>query len=440
MTKTSSSDPVGPTVDDIPDIISTKLSDPDESQWPAEGEVKLYSGETWTASGNNIRTLNIKNYRPNVRHFIGDSFNNQARLVLFNLPKNTVMTLSENFTSLKPDENIASLRGQNRTIELIGKGKAVWFDLKDVDMSGLVSGFYYRKVSMDFGAIELFTGTQFQSKRLVLFLCEWTPGTIFNLVDSPFHSIESVRWKAMTDVQSVTLYNKKEGNENNYANIDGGTKKDRIDNLRSETSFGSEIGGFSWKQTEPLYQVVEPFTLQIPSNSSRKKVFTTIATGTNKSPEKQSVKVSLRAGFRNNITVVTTDTHLVDISAKYEAKWGFSYMGFEASSGYTLSMQYQYTYDKDETTEKTDDIMVEITEDVNIPANSTYDCRLSIEYLMFPETHFTTKATRWYKEPLPKTEFDQANQLYKREEIITGVVSGGFHANQSMKMESTPIP
>ncbi|MEZ2250785.1 hypothetical protein [Microcoleus sp.] len=307
-------------------------------------------------------------------------------------------------------------------------------------MDNSVSAFYYRKISMDFGAVELFTEKGYKNSRLVLFLCEWPTGSIFSLDGSPFNkNIQSARWQALSDLQSVTLYEDGQGNGKSYANMNGGTKKNKTDNLASETSFGNQIGSFKWEQAEPVYQVVEPCVIQIPSQSSNKKVLTTVATGTNKSAEKQSVKVSLRDTLSNKITVVTTDTHLVDISAKYETKWGFSYMGFDANSGYTLSLQYQYTYQKVKTEEKIEEMMIEITEEVNIPANSTYQCRLSIEYLMFPETNFTTKAMRWYKEPLPGTIFDPANELYKRKEIITGVVSGGFHANQSMNMESNPI-
>lgn len=135
-----------------------------------------------------------------------------ATWVAFNLPVGVVMTLIDNNTPVESGHLVWELRNCGRCIDLVGTGQTEAVDLTQCNMNDCVSSFFWRKVDLAQGAIELFDDVNFQGNRSTLFLGEWPMGTAVSLENWWLRGrVSSVRWHMLDDRQTVALFSNTDG-------------------------------------------------------------------------------------------------------------------------------------------------------------------------------------------------------------------------------------
>jgi len=129
------------------------------------GTAMLFADDNW---GSESATLRTADYPESVRHlFDGTPMQYQATVIAFNLPVGTVMTLMDGI--VPPND----LRFCGRFVDLVGTGKTEAVNLMTLNVNHRLSGFFWRKVNLDRGAIELFADTNFHGDRTTIFLGQW---------------------------------------------------------------------------------------------------------------------------------------------------------------------------------------------------------------------------------------------------------------------------
>ena len=76
---------------------------------------------------------------------------------------------------------------------------------------------------------------------------------------------------------------------------------------------------------------------------------------------------------------------------------------------------------------------------MKVPPNSRYVATLTVQMGDLPPTQFTTNAVRWYDVPVSGGVKDPANNdWYKRNEKVTGTVSGGLAGQSTASVMTEP--
>jgi hypothetical protein len=398
----------------------------------ASGVVALYKDNNW--SSQNIE-LRLSEYESGMRHTVPNALFDSATYVAFNLPVGTVMTLMDNIASVEQTFTVANLRQCGRCVDLVGTGKTEAVNLVAVNMNDCVSSFFWRKVDLDLGAIELFEDDNFQGGRSTLFLSEWNTGTVYSLSEWWLQDkISSIRWKMLKDRQTAQFFDNADGSGSNYSNVKGYGDIKEIASLR-DIRLNDCISSFRWDEINPKKEVIAPFEVKSSTGSDAISLTSTV-NGTNKTSLSQPVTVSLNDTESQTVTVSTTDTFATGIKASFSQK--FSAVGNEKS--WSVEVSFSYTRTQQKTTSQTQTIGLSLSEVINAPPNTNYSATLEVTIGKIPATVFSTTATRWYDQPVTGGEVDPSNNgWYKRVEPITVTISGGLVANTSVKIEATPI-
>lgn len=399
------------------------------------GVVALFADRSWSSAR---LDLNINDYVANRRQRLPNYMIDNANWVAWNLPIGTVMT----FTDHVPDQPSisASLAYAGGTFDLVGNGEtrsgALWAN----HMEDKPAAFWWREVDLWQGAVQFFANPSFWGNFCTIFLCEWPRDTPNNMNDWFLNdSITAVRWQALTDRQTVTLYQHPDGGGNRYDNIKGWGSFKEIANL-NDYGFDDQATSFSWTSANPKKEIIAP--IKLPSGAGTNSTsLTTHNTGDNRTDLAQTTVVTLKVEEAQTLTVETSDSHHVGMSVKITQTARAGAEGI-ATSETTVEVGFTYDFTTTKTVTRTTSktIAVEFQQTFNVPPQKHFDANVTASLGAVPPTEYQTKATRWYDYAVPNGVRDpENNNWYKREEMITFRIGGSLASQINWHMDATPL-
>ncbi|TGO91179.1 hypothetical protein BPOR_0036g00090 [Botrytis porri] len=319
----------------------------------------------------------------------------------------TVMTL---LADIKTSGPIPDLGDAGTCIDLVGTGRTEAVDLIQVGLHDQISMFFWRKVDLNMGAIELFEDLDFR-----------------------------VRWKTLQDRQTATLYNAADGTGTSYDNIKGwGTMKE-IARL-SDVRLNDVVSSFKWQSVNPVKEVIKPFNVTA-SNSSDEGGLTSRVDGTNDTPKPQAITVTLRNSTTQPVTVETSDKRVTGITTSLTQTASVGVEGVaSASTQWSVAVNYSYERTETSSTSQTKTVELSVAQTVNAPPKTSYIATLLVIIGTIPTTEYTTTAERWYKDPVAGSKADpQNNGWYKRVEDVRLTLTGSLACRTKVDMKATPL-
>ena len=402
------------------------------------GVVRLYHDDSFTGASFEIDT---RDYRADERHSIaGSSIQDRATYVAFNLPIGTVMTLMDNFVPAGQG-GVADLRYCGRTVDLVGTGRVESVNLVQRDMNDCVSAFFYRKVDMNMGCIELYDHDDFRGNCVKIFLSEWPSGTVHSVSDWHIQDrISSMRWNTLEDRISVSLFDNDDGSGDNYNNIAGWNRTKEIRNLDT-VGFSDRMSSFRWEGIAPRREVIAEFRLPVNLNSEDGQPLQQTIDGDNDSPTELTTQVQLTNNEAQTLTVAVTDTFVTGVTTTVTQSyaWG-SDIGGKISGSLSVAMKFEHTNSTTRTTSTTKAIGLNVTQTVVIPKYSHYEATLMVRTGRLRPGTYQTDATRWYDRPVPGGVQDpENNNWYRRQERVTFTLQGGLASSLHVRTKATPL-
>jgi len=411
----------------------TKPPSPSSAPPPqASGKVTFYADGNW---GSTSCTVDIREYRANIRTLL-PSLRDGATWVAFNLPVGTVMTLTDNDVQPQAGRPVWDLYGVGRCIDLVGTGQTVGVNLIECNMNDCVSSFYFRTVNLNLGAIELFDDWDYKGGRTTIFLSDWPPGKVHSLLNWWISDrASSARWQTLNDRQTVSLYDNTDASGRSYDNIKGWGETKQIPKL-GDVSFSDCISAFRWDGLVPKKEVIEKFTLDIALDPANTTDLQHVDSGTNKSTASQQRTVTLRKKSAQSVTVTSTETHVAGVKVTADTE----YTAGPAKGKLSVELSYEYTNSSEKSETVTNELDLEVSDQITVPPNTNWTCTLVVQLGNVPPTAFTTKAVRWYDQPVNGGTEDPANNnWFKRTEDVTGTIRGGLRGAFKSHFEATPI-
>ncbi|KAG9192677.1 hypothetical protein G6011_11411 [Alternaria panax] len=182
-------------------------------------------------------------YPEKERHRFEQRLFDSASWVAFNLPVGTVLTFMDNLPSRPDSGEYADLSDAGRTVNLIGTGRTEGVDLDQLQMNDKISQFFWRKVDLNRGAIEIFDDQDFKNNHVTIFLSEAT----------------SLRWLTL-ECEPVKLYDNWDGKGGSFNRVAGGNDTRQINKLQ-DSGFNDRISAFRWASVKPVDEVIQPITI-----------------------------------------------------------------------------------------------------------------------------------------------------------------------------------
>ncbi|KAF5877185.1 uncharacterized protein Bfra_001548 [Botrytis fragariae] len=300
---------------------------------------------------------------------------------------------------------IPDLADASTCIDLVGTGKTEAADLIQVGLNDQVSMFFWRKVDLNMGAIEVFEDSDFKGRRSTIFFSEW-PANV----------------KTLQDRQTAILYDAADGTGISYDNIKGwGTTKE-IARL-SDVHLNDVVSSFKWQSVNPVKEVIKPFNVTA-SNSSDEGGLTSHVDGTNDTSQPQAVTVTLRNSTTQIVTVETSDKRVTGIITSLTQTASVRVEGIASAS----------------TQCQTKTVELSVAQTVNAPARTSYVATLLVIIGTIPTTEYSTTAERWYKDPVTGSKADpQNNGWYKRVEDVRLTLTGSLACRTKVNIKATPF-
>jgi hypothetical protein len=401
------------------------------------GYVIFFNDNNWTSQN---QSISINDYRPNKRHTLASWVFDETTFIAFNLPVGTVVTLMDNVQAVPDGQPVADLSDCGKCVDLVGTGKTESADICPVGMNDCVSAFFWRKVDLSLGAIELFEDLDFRGNRITLFLCEWASGVVHDFSRWWMQDqATSVKWCTLQDRQTATLYENSDGSGNQFNDIQGWGNIKSIHQL-GDFRFNDMASAFRWDPINPVKEIIAPFTIN-SGDGAGSTGLTSVVTGTNRSSLAQPVTLQLNNSTAQTVTVTTTDTHVVGISSTFSLEATTGVVGVASSkTAWSVTLNYNYTHTDTKSTSTTSTVALSITQVVNAPPNTSYKATLLVNIGQIPPTVYHTTAQRWYDVPMTGGVADPSNQdWYKRTEPVTVTVAGSLASNTAVDIEATPL-
>ena len=335
------------------------------------GTVTLFRDNHWSPDSNNQLVLSTDDYLERVRHSIaGTNMQDAATWVAFNLPVGTVVTLMDNATPADDGIQPWDLRDCGRCVDLVGTGTTVAVDLVACNMNDCVSAFFWRKVNLDVGAIELFDDDDFKGNRTTLFLSEWPYGKAHS-IDRWWLAgrVSSARWKSLQDTQSAGLFSTADGTTGTrYQNIFAWARNKEIASLSREF-FNDSMRGFQWQGLEPRKESIP--VISISPNLQDPESISDVHTVNNLASElPQKVTLAVKNTDAQTLTVTVTNTHVVGLKVTATATYGSPGI---ASGSLAIELSYTYTHTDTTQTTSTHTIELDVTQEYTVPKRSRYE-------------------------------------------------------------------
>ncbi|TGO30047.1 hypothetical protein BPAE_0008g00390 [Botrytis paeoniae] len=399
------------------------------------GSISLFTDPNCSGTRTDIC---LEDYAINQRHAITSAQLDATTVVLYNLPHGTVVTL----IGARPDDpvNIADYKNCDCVVDLVGYNHTKLCTLPETGLNDDLSMFFWRKVDLRMGVVELFCRSDFTHARVNLWLCEWEPGVVHSLEGWDINDdASSARWRTLLDRQSVILYQYSDGTGKTYNNIKGWGGIKQISDF-SDVDFNDTASAWKWEAANPIKEIIAPFTITSTASSSSVGL-TSVVDGTNDSDQVQPVVVTLNNTKEQTVTVQTSDQHVVGVSSTFSTTATEGVEGVASDSAtWSVSLNYSYTHTDTVTRSDTQTVGLNISQTINAPPHTTYVATLLVTIGRLPPTEYHTTAQRWYTSPVTGSEVDPANNnWYKRVEDVKVTIDGSLACHTSTNIKTTPL-
>lgn len=355
----------------------------------------------------------------------GTWMDNLPSWAAFNLPVDVVVTLTEHPV---PRDNVVNVAGCGRTVDLVGTGETQGVNLMLCGFNDTMSAWFWRKVDLDLGAIELYEHPGYTGSRTVIFLSDWSSGKIHSMGGWFMDNLSSsAKWHTLDDRVTCTIW-KDEGSGDRKVLAEFNKTRQLDDLYRG--GLNDMISYFDWRGLPPKKEVIKPFQIPLVVDMSNAKSFTATSSHENETELEQSFEVKLEWSAVESLTVSTTDSHRVGFSmtSTYTAEAGLEGLGKVTSS---LSMTLSYDYTNTQTTEKStaQTTSTTLTKTFRAAPHKSTVGTVTVRVGTVPPTSFETTARRWYDMPLSGSQLDPNQKgWYVRDEIVKGTLEGGLRA------------
>jgi hypothetical protein len=396
----------------------------------SSGQIRVFKDDNWQSPN---FTITLSNYPENSRNYVGDSWNDTATYVAFNLPVGMVCTLMDNLISLKDGQNPADWSDCGRTFDLVGKGYTQYVNLCNVNLNDCFSAFTWRWVNLDMGFVEVFDDCNFGGNRSVIFLSEWPAGQTVSISRWWLQDrISSMRWPSLTfggaGVASVYWADNTDGSGNPYYDC----SCSNTSNQAGLVPFNDCFSSFKWTRIQWDSQQFEPFKISFDQGT----LSATTQTFTKSNPFDTDLSVTQNLGATSTGSVAYTisksksSTSTVESSVTSEV--GEEGVG-KVSATYTFSFSQTESKEESTTTLNESSIQNNCSITYTIPAKSApVSITLTAYFATLTNSTHQVKVTRWYTIPVVGSVQDGKNAsgaiLYKRVETDTVMISATLNA------------
>ncbi len=374
-------------------------------------------------------TFKLSDYRPKeVQSISGTFLNDQATLVVCNLPKGVVLTLMEHLVN----PGCPSLKGAGRTYDIIGTGGEQTVKLFELGLNDAVSAFFWRSVDLKKGTVTFFEHNNYTGVRQTIFLSEWDLGASHNLDGWFSHDRASgVKWTDVPYNTYVNLFEHVGAGGRKFANIKAGSGQFDL----ASAGFNDMLSSFYINRLKPkeeqiLDVVITDVAMTERSDSSLKS--TGSVNGSNTSA---TINCSYTNQVIESTEISVTDSHSVGGAIEYTYEWQQPVGG---SWALKISFNYNYSRSETKTANKQKSIALSVGESYTVPPNSAW----KFDWLATSgqaNLTYTTNVKRWYEEQVPHSEMDQAKNLYLVVEQLTGTFKGSMHLDTRSSFTTTPL-
>lgn len=408
------------------------------------GTVVLFKDDNWNSAS---LTLDINDYASGQRQSLkGSKLHDAATWIAFNLPEGTVMTLSNNLMMDAPNGNVADLKGLGQVVDLVGTGRTEAVDLKQVKMNDMISMFFWRKVDLSVGALELYQDVNFKGNRTVIFLSEWPRDTVVSM-DGWYiadNRLSSAKWSTLPETQTAKLFEKRDASGQTYANIKGWGSFKELASFKT-VSFNDTASAFSWSALAPMKEIIDPVQIDLDPYAQGGQSLSNYINGTNHSSTSTQANIQINESDAETVTVTVTNTVTTGAQVTFTYSTSVKTPAIapapEVSTTFTMALQISlsYTHTTTTTNTSTKTQAVQVSQNFTVPPNSDYQAWLTVQMGQIPATTYTTTAQRWYVDQLPNSVLDPSTGWYKRTETIRFNLSAGVACSQNFRIESRPL-
>ncbi|TGO81227.1 hypothetical protein BPOR_1260g00020 [Botrytis porri] len=271
------------------------------------------------------------------------------------------------------NEQVGNLESGGHCIDLVGTGKTETCHFANIGMNDTTSNFFWRRVDLNMGAIEIFA-----DPNLAGIAQRYGLG-----IDS---LASSLRWRTLSDRQYASLYNTWDGTGDAYNNIKGWGNIKEIANL-SDVKLNDEIA-------VPKKEIIVPFNISA-SNADSQTNLTDESSGINKSDIDQLLEVTLDNSTSQTITVESSDQHVVGVDTSFSQTMSAGVEGVAPSSTpWAVQLSYSYINTATKSNSVTKTIILNVKQSVNRPARSYYRATLLVLLGQLRAAEYETTAER----------------------------------------------
>lgn len=253
----------------------------------------------------------------------------------------------------------------------------------------------------------------------MIFLADWAQGVTHSVANWYIAKrASSANWSTIPEGTTAALYSNTNATGATYNNIKGWGSFKQLDDLRS-VGFADVMNAFSWKGIAPVKESIAQPKIDLTPYIQQATAFTAVASRDNNSPVEQQQTISCSRSQAETMTLEVTDTVATgtQITYTYSVEAG---LFVNVSWSLAIQLSFEYTRSTSKSTSKTTTTDIGVSQNFNVPATSHFDASLVVQMATLPPgTAFTTTATRWYTDPLPRATLDPSNNnWYKRVETI----------------------
>jgi hypothetical protein len=415
------------------------------------GNIGLFADPAW---GGDAFWFNTSEYLEKVQASLsGTQLQDRCTWVVFELRVGTVVTLLQSVTAPVPGQPY-NFAHAGSCVDLIGNGKVQTVDLSQVYANDCISAFVWRRVDLKAGVFQLFDGASWNGFGNTFFLAEWPANTVHNLQGWTVCDKAASIYFGGLGVGAVTLYDGATGNDQSAGfsgwlrGIDGSPILGA--NL-VDRGFEDRAASWKWAPLPPVYQVVDPFSVNgtFSIDDSLSVMLNSSGSNTGGSTVQQTTKFTYTISQTATVTVTNTSTETYTQTAGFTFGQSFGIVNI-ASVTYEFTLNVGFSEEFTETVTETDTtiqtLASELDQVITVPENSNWTAKLLLQYAKVPPTSFTTTAAYYYQHPVPGSVLDPVmaaqlgyDILYVLRATITGYVSAGLSVNAVSTVITTPI-
>lgn len=402
---------------------------------PVLGEFILFEHPNYTGR---TRKFAVKDFVAGVVHsFSGTDLQDRASAVRWCLSPGQVVTLTDH----NRQPRLPDLSEVGRTVDLIGDGTVCGKNLDNQDASDCLSAFFWRHVDLSRGRVIFYKDGSYKNFQQTIFIAEWAVNKAHNISKWAIHDrMSSVQWVDLDPRVIVELYDHTNGGGSSYRNIMRRAEPGVVEGIPSLGTYGMQDKVSSFKIVEQLPVVEEIDAIEFDRRQFPRRSVTIDSKGSVQGTAAASTYIA-------SVSTTWTETSTVSVAQSHSTggQFGYTYSsgaGSFAKHTVSVTLSYNYTNTRTDTASSSKAIEVSHHQSYPIPPNHSWKFKLMVVYDEI-EVPFTTQATRWYAQPLSGTVADSTKvpnrTLYRRVEVVRGVLKGSFHFETTSSFVTTPL-